>query len=517
MSEVTLPQAIAQMMQPEFYPHGVQEPVTLLQTHASFLLLTGDYVYKVKKSVDFGFLDYSTLEKRHHFCEEELRLNRQIAPQMYLEVVAVTQGDSCLELNGTGEAVEYAVKMRQFPQEALLIEQFDQGQLSLEQIHRLGQVVANFHSQTPTDDDIRSFGEGAKIREAIEKNYQYSERYIGGPQTRRQFEETKAYSDRFFTERSSLFERRMQIDKIRECHGDLHLKNIALWDDQILLFDRIEFNEEFRFVDVMYDIAFAVMDMEARGRQDLGNEFLNTYIEQTGDWEGLQVLPLYLSRQAYVRAKVASLMLDDANISKSEKKIASQTATHYYQVAWQYTQPRQGQLMLMSGLSGSGKSTIARQVARATGAIHIRSDAVRKHLAGIPLQSQGSNEIYTPDMTRRTYARLLELGIMLAGDGFPVILDAKYDRQQLRETAILAARNRGLPLNIIHCTAPVAVLRDRLNQRKGDIADATADLLDTQQQAAEPFSENERAYITPLDTTADIQLQLKQLITRFKS
>ncbi|MBO0349515.1 AAA family ATPase [Phormidium pseudopriestleyi FRX01] len=514
MSQSRLPQAIAQMMQGDFYPHPVQEPVTLMQTHASFILLTGDYVYKVKKSVNFGFLDYSTLEKRHHFCDEELRLNRQIAPQMYLEVVAVTKQGSGLELNGNGESVEYALKMRQFPQEALLIHQFEQGQLTQEQMEQLGQVVAEFHRQTPTNDYIKSFGEVAKIRVAIDNNYKQSQLYIDGPQTRQQFEETKAYSDCFFAERSSQFEQRMQLDKIRECHGDLHFKNIALWDNQIVLFDRIEFNEAFRFVDVMYDIGFAVMDMEARGRQDLANGFLNTYLEQTGDWQGLQVLQLYLSRQAYVRAKVTSLMLDDANIAEDEKEEARGTAAHYYQVAWQYTQPRQGRLILMSGLSGSGKSTIARQLARATGAIHIRSDAVRKHLAGISLQSKGGDEIYSPEMTAQTYARLLELGIMVASEGWTVILDAKYDRQGLREEAIGAARDSGLPLEILHCTAAIAVLCDRLNHRQGDIADATADLLDSQQQTAEPFCEKELPYLTSLDTTGDIEAQLKPLITQ---
>lgn len=514
MSQSKLPQAIAQMMQGDFYPHPVQEPVTLMQTHASFLLLTGDYVYKVKKSVNFGFLDYSTLEKRHHFCNEELRLNQQIAPQMYLEVVPVTQKGNDLELNGKGEPVEYALKMRQFPQEALLIHQFEQGQLTQEQMEQLGKVVAEFHRQTPTNDYIKGFGEVAKIREAIDNNYKQSQAYIDGPQTRQQFEETKAYSDIFFAERTSEFEQRMQTDKIRECHGDLHLKNIALLDNQILLFDRIEFNEAFRFVDVMYDIGFAVMDMEARGRQDLANGFLNTYLEQTGDWQGLQVLRLYLSRQAYVRAKVSSLMLDDANINEEEKEEARQTAADYYQLAWQYTQPRPGRLMLMSGLSGSGKSTIARQLARATGAIHMRSDAVRKHLAGIPLQSTGSDEIYSAEMTAQTYGRLLELGIMAASEGWTVILDAKYDRQGLREAAIAAARNAGLPLQILHCTAPVAVLRDRLNHRQGDIADATAELLDSQQQTAEPFCEKEIAYVTSLDTTGDIEAQLKSIITQ---
>ena len=229
------------------------------------------------------------------------------------------------------------------------------------------------------------------------------------------------YTDKFFAERSQLFDSRIQNNWIRECHGDLHLRNICFWNDKILLFDCIEFNEPFRFADVMYDTAFAVMDLEARQRKDLGNDFLNTYVEQTGDWEGLQVLPLYLSRQAYVRAKVNSFLLDDPGVPVAVKEEAAATAADYYRQAWEYTKPRQGQLILMSGLSGSGKSTVARQLSRKLGAIHIRSDAERKHLGGIPLQQRGGEELYTAEMTQKTYERLLSLGIMLATEGFAVI------------------------------------------------------------------------------------------------
>jgi predicted kinase len=305
-----------------------------------------------------------------------------------------------------------------------------------------------------------------------------------------------------------LFERRIANNKIRECHGDLHLRNIALWQDKILLFDCIEFNEPFRFVDVMYDIAFTVMDLESRGRRDLGNVFLNTYVEQTGDWEGLQVLPLYLSRQAYVRAKVTSLMLDDTSVSTPEKAQISQTAAHYYKLAWEYTKPRRGKLTLMSGLSGSGKSTAARYLARRTGAIQIRSDAVRKHLGGIPVNERGGQDLYSDEMTARTYGRLLELGIMLGQRGWDVILDAKFDRQNLRTDAINLAQSCGLSLQIVYCTAPMAVLRERLQHRTGDIADATAEILSSQQAEAEPFTELEQISVNIVDTTQDLEVQL---------
>lgn len=497
---------IEAMLQPSFYAHSVSEPIELIQTHISYVFLTGVFAYKVKKAVNFGFLDFSTLEKRQHFCAEELRLNRRGAPELYLEVLPVTQGEHQFKLNGVGEPVEYVLKMLQFPQETLFSTMFEQNELTQLHLEQLGRVVAQYHAQAQTNDHIRSFGEVEQVRDAINKNYQQTKKYVGSLQIQSRFLETKQYTDSFFEERSQLFNSRIESNKIRECHGDLHLRNICLWQEKILLFDCIEFNEPFRFVDVMYDVAFTVMDLEARQRPDLSNIFLNTYVEQTGDWEGLQVLPLYLSRQAYVRAKVNSLLLDDPAVGAAAQQEASVAATRYYQLAWAYTQPRAGQLLLMSGLSGAGKSTVARQLARQIGAIHIRSDAVRKHLAGIALQARGGDELYTAKMNQKTYERLLALGIMLANQGFSVILDAKYDRQQLRLDALNQAQFHKLPVQILHCTAPVEVLRERLQKRAGDIADATAELLVAQQAAAEPFSVFEQTYVKTIDTTKPLNV-----------
>ena len=511
MTETALPVLIQQMLQPGFYPHEVTEPIQLIQTHISYVLLTGEYAYKLKKPVNFVFLDCSTLEKRQHFCQEELRLNRRGAAELYLEVLPISQtGDNDFELAGTGQTVEYVLKMRQFPQETLLSSMFDAGALEESHLAELGRVVALYHEKAEINDYIRSFGELAQVRAAIDENYQQTEKYIGGPQTQVQFDETKAYSYRFCVEREELFSQRIRDDFIRECHGDLHLRNIALWQDKMLAFDCIEFNEPFRFVDVMYDVAFTVMDLEARLRQDLGNAFLNSYVEQTGDWEGLQVLPLYLNRQAYVRAKVTSFLLDDPEIPAEMKQEASKTAADYYTQAWEYTKPRQGKLMIMSGLSGSGKSSTARYLSRQLGAIQIRSDAVRKHLAGIPLQERGTDEIYTPEMTQKTYGRLLNLGIILAKQGFCVILDAKYDQHSLRQEVIRQAKLNNIPLKIIQCEAPIEILKQRLKDRIGDdIADATADLLTSQLEKAESITTEEKKYLTTVDTTQPLETQLK--------
>ncbi|WP_041238311.1 AAA family ATPase [Gloeothece citriformis] len=501
MNSVTLSQLIEHLKNPEFYPHAVETPIQVVQTHISVVFLTGEYAYKLKKPVNFGFLDFSTLDKRDYFLNQELTMNKPVASDIYLEVLPITRDGENLKLGGTGDPIEYVLKMRQFPQNCLFSSLFEEGKLTENLIKNLGKLVADFHSQTRTDEYIKQFGEVEKIKEAFDENYQQTEKYIEIAQTQKQFEETKTYTDKFFQDNQDLFKQRREQDKIRECHGDLHLKNICLWNDKIYLFDRIEFNEPFRFVDVMYDIGFAVMDLDAKGRKDLGNIFLNTYIEQTGDWEGLQVLPLYQSRQAYVRAKVTSFLLDDPSVDESTKQEAIKSASDYYRLAWGYTQHKSGKLILMCGLSGSGKTTVAQKLATEINAIHIRSDAVRKHLAGISLSQRGTEAIYTAEMSQKTYDRLLELGTMLVKIGYPVILDAKYDRREWRSAAIAFAESHQIPLEILHCSAPLEMLSDRLKARTTDISDATPNLLASQQANFEPFSETELPYVKTIDTT----------------
>jgi uncharacterized protein len=514
MSETTLPPVIQAMLEPSFYPHPTTGDIQLIQTHVSSVLLTGDFVYKLKKPVNFGFLDFSTLEKRQHFCHEELRLNQRAAAELYLEVLPITQSGDRYELNGSGEIVEFCVKMQQFPQEALLSELFDRNELTEQHIQSLAQAVAAFHAKAEINDHIRSYGTVAKVRQAFDENYEQSAGFIdmngsGGPQTQAQFDATKAYTDKLFAEKAAMLEDRISQNKIRECHGDLHLRNIALWQNRLWLFDCIEFNEPFRCVDTMYDVGFTCMDLDARQRPDYSNLFLNTYLEQTGDYEGLQVLPLYLSRQAYVRAKVTSFLLGDPAIPAAVKQESAKTAAEYYQLAWAYTQrPTSGKLIVMSGLSGSGKSTLAKALATQHNAILLRSDAIRKHIAGISVNDRGSDSIYTAEMTTKTYDRLLELGLMLVQQGYTVILDAKYDRQSLRQTVLDQAKTHNISPTILHCDAPLDVLKSRVADRTGDIADATVAVLE--QQTMEAFSEVEQEFVKSIDTTQPIAAQLDQ-------
>lgn len=500
----SLPSSLTPLLQPDIYPHPVCQPITLIQTHASYLFLTGDYVYKVKKSVNFGFLNYSTLAARKHFCEEELRLNRRTAPDLYLGVVCITQVGDRVELNGEGDPIDYAVKMKQFPQDGLFSEQLRTGQLTPARMRQLATAVTQLHRSAATNPHIRTYGSVEQIRRAFDESYAQTQVYVGRGQTEDQLRATQAYTDARFAHQGDYFLARVTQDKIRECHGDLHLGNICLWNDRVFLFDAIEFNDAFRYVDTMYDVAFVVMDCTAQGRPDLGIIFLNEYLEQTGDWEGLSVLGLYLCRQAYVRAKVTSFLLDDPTLEAMARQAIQSKAAGYYRLAWQYTLPRQGRLILMSGLSGSGKSTVARYLAPQIGAIQIRSDAVRKHLAGIELHERGEASLYSREMSEATYARLLALGLALAQGGETVILDATYDRVMRRRVVIAAAIAAAIPVTILVCEAPADVIRDRLRKRRGDIADATVEVMAGQQTTAEALTPEEKPYSIRVDTTGNL-------------
>jgi aminoglycoside phosphotransferase family enzyme/predicted kinase len=413
-------------------------------------------------------------------------------------------------MSDAGKIVEYTVKMRQFPQSTLLSHLFEQGELSEDLLRQLAEAIADFHLKAETNDYIREFGTVANVRQSIDENYEQTTGFIGGPQTQRQFDETKAYTDQFFATQQALLQQRIDHGKIRACHGDLHLNNICYWQSQLLLFDCIEFNEPFRYADVMFDIAYIIMDLTVQGRRDLAATFLSHYVECTGDWEGLQVLPLYVSRQSYVRAKVTSFLLGDPSVDKDTKQAASDKAAKYYTLAWSYVQPQAGQLLAMSGLSGAGKSTVAKTLSRELGAIYIRSDAVRKHLAGIPLQSRGDDSLYTPEMSQQTYARLTELGGLLASLGYTVILDAKFDRVTTRQLAIAQAKAHKIPLTIVNCDAPAAILAQRVRDRQNDIADATVAVLANQQ--LEPFTTAEKSYVKKVDTTQPLPPQLATIV-----
>lgn len=502
---MSLPAFVEALLTPAAYPHAVTSPIQLLQTHISYVFLTGDYAYKVKKPADFGFLNFTTLEKRLFYCREELRLNRRLASDLYLAVVPIVAvGDRYFvadpqDLPAGAEVIDYAVQMRQFDQSQLFSHLFAANQVTPHLIESLGKELAHFHRAAATDPHISEFGSPRAIAQVINNCHALAAQFVGRCQSPEQYAAIQAFTDDFLTRHQEWLVQRQAAGKIRECHGDLHLNNICLYNGRVQIFDCIEFNEEFRNIDVIYDAAFLLMDLEFRGRGDLANLFLNTYLEWSGDYAGAVLLPLYLCIRAYIRGNVNALALNDPAISEAEKAQIQATAAAYYEAAYRYTQPRQAKLYVMCGLSGAGKSTRGRGLAQAEQAIQIRSDAVRKHLAGLPLDRRSSDfpqvDLYSEAMTQKTYNQLLAYAELLLRQGQTVILDAKYDRVALRQPVIALAEKLQVPLEIHFCNAPPEELRRRLSDRQGDIAEATPDLIAAQVASFESFLPEEEPYV----------------------
>jgi predicted kinase len=373
------------------------------------------------------------------------------------------------------------VHMKQFPSGQLFSERLKNGQLDLGHMAALGRKVAQFHAQCTTNEKILSFGTVPVVRRAYDENYAQTEKYIApGIQTRQQLDETRKYTDNYFLTKQHLFQKRIEKRMIKEGHGDLHLRNITLDGDDIVLFDCIEFSEEFRFIDTMYDIGFVVVGLESKGRTDMSNEFLNEYLERTGDWDGVEILRIYLTRQAYVKAKVKSFTYDDDNVEEEVKTEFIRDAKIYYTLAWKYTQVTPGRVFVMCGLSGSGKSFVAKKLCVKYNAVLVRSDAVRKHLCHVPLDDHNDKEIYTSEVSQMTYEYLRDIGCKLVPEGWNVVLDATYSKKSYREDVIKKCHENKIDMKIVYCTAPVEELRRRVRQRKGDITDATESVLEMQ-------------------------------------
>lgn len=493
---------IDQMREPEFYAHEVDAPIEVVQTHISFVVLTGPYAYKIKKPVDLGFLDFTTLEKRHHYCLEELRLNQAFAPDLYLEVVSIYERDGRYTLHRSGEdckVVEYAVRMRQFAESDLLINVFDRGEIDLDFAGRLGARIAAVHEAAPVVRPAGSFGSAEAMAESVRQNFETIRPFAGPIVPQQLFEDLRTFLDTFIEENRRLFERRLEEGRIRECHGDLHLRNICLHEGRIELFDRIEFNDAFKNIDVMYDLAFLLMDIRYRGGRGIANRLLNAYLETTGDYSGALMLPFYQSVRALIRGEVALLLSADQDVDAPRREQAGKDGLRHLEHALEFTHATQGRLIVTCGLSGSGKSTFARTLSQRIDAIHIRSDAVRKHLAGVDLSEHGE-AIYSEAYSTATYSKLIERGILLAERGFSVILDAKFDRRELRRKLVEKATSFDLPVRFVHCHAPLDVLKKRLTRRFADVSDATEDLIDSQAMHFESFEGEEKETLISLDT-----------------
>lgn len=326
---------IAALMEPEAY-EGVIGSVKVVQTHISFVFLTETFVYKVKKAVNFGFLDFSTLEKRRFFCEKELDLNRRLCEDMYLEVVPINlSADNSIKINGPGETVEYALKMRRLPQEKIMSTLIEKNQVDKALIDRIAKIIADFHSKAQTNSYIGEFGSLTTIKVNWDENFDQTKDVIGKTISKADYDFIQSKVNNFMETNQALFEKRVVEGKIKDCHGDIHSGNIFV-TDKIYIFDAIEFNDRFRYSDTTSDIAFLAMDLDYKHKPDLSNYLINRYVEYSKDTELAKLLPFYKCYRAYVRGKVTGFKLNDSNINPQEKTLATQEAKTYFNLATTY-------------------------------------------------------------------------------------------------------------------------------------------------------------------------------------
>ena len=329
-----LPEMVEALLNPQIYPDAT-DGVELVQTQISFAFLTDRYVYKVKKPVDFGFLDYTTLEKRLFYCQREVELNRRLSPDVYLGVVKITQEKGSFTVNGEGTAIEYAVKMRRLPQEGMMNVLLAQNLVSPEMVASVAQKLAAFHREAETNESISAYGGLDTITQNTDENFTQTEKYIGQTVSRSQYERIKNFTNKFMEDNTALFQKRMAEGRIRDCHGDLHAAHIC-FRPQLAIYDCIEFNDRFRYCDVASEVAFLAMDLDRHHQADLSRHFVAAYVAQSQDEEMLKLLDFYKCYRAYVRGKVESFQLDDPYTSEEEKTRVSASARRYFELAESY-------------------------------------------------------------------------------------------------------------------------------------------------------------------------------------
>ncbi|MGW8247619.1 MAG: bifunctional aminoglycoside phosphotransferase/ATP-binding protein [Acidiferrobacterales bacterium] len=500
---------IQALQNPALYEHPIDK-FEVIETHISWVLLTGEYVYKIKKPVDFGFLDFSTLEKRHHFCEEELRLNQRLAPKLYLEVVSITGSEEQPKINGPGEPIEYAVKMRQFPQSAQLDRLLAAGQLQPGIIDRLADKVAQFHQSIKSVEADSPYGDIDHLKLPMLENFTQIREAIDAADVKPTLDALEQWTRVHFLELAPAIAERKADGFVRECHGDMHLRNIALWQDEIVVFDCIEFNPNLYWIDVVSEIAFLIMDLEDREQEALAQRFLNRYLETTGDYYGLRLLPFYKVYRAMVRAKVDALRLkQEGEREQTGSSDYQQTFREFHQyllLAERYIQPARPVLLINYGLSGSGKSVTTRQLAEALPAIQLRSDIERKRLFKVPpfgVASIDREVLYSAEAHDRTYARLEEIARGLLHAGYTVIVDAANLHRQRRQQFVELADSMHVPYLVLDFEAEEAILQQRIEERartREDVSDATITVLQQQLADHEPISDDEQAYTIEIDT-----------------
>jgi hypothetical protein len=505
--DVASTQLVEALQNAQCYPHPVTR-VTLVETHISWVLLTGQYVYKIKKPVLFTFVDFSTLKKRRWFCEEEVRLNRRLAPQLYLGVVPITGSSSKPHMDGEGTPIEFAVKMKQFLPDHEFSKLLSAGEIDEQVISQLADRIGNFHSRIEPAPETSSYGIPDMIWQSMEECFGEISLDLLPLPIQKYLQQINEWTRREWITMSSALEQRKSSGFIRECHGDLHLGNIALSDGQIYVFDALEFEPRLRWIDVLSEVAFLVMDLESKDRMDLAYLFLNRYLEVTGDYAGMTVFRLYEVYRALVRAKVAGLRLAQVVKGCVDWENFRAEMIKYIELAHRLILPVSPLLILMHGVSGTGKTTVSTEVLKTLVTLRVRSDVERKRIHGEThkraVRKETTESLYDPAMTHATYARLLDHANTMLKARYSIVVDATFLRVAQRQPFIQLAHDRQISFVILDVWAPEEVLAERIKRRakqRADASDATIEVMEGQKAIEEPLTEDERPYVIRMDST----------------
>jgi aminoglycoside phosphotransferase family enzyme/predicted kinase len=493
--------------------------VRLVQTHVSFLFITDNHVYKIKKPVDFGFLNFTTLDRRRFYCEEEVRLNRRLCPDMYLGVVELRESTGGVSFRGQGSVLEYAVKMKRLPAERMLDRLLEEGGVSGEEMRSIARTIADFHLRAERSGEIDAYGSVEVVLRNWEENFRQTADFVSETLEDRDLELIRDWVERFVGDHLALFERRVAEGFVRDCDGDMHGENICL-TDRVYIFDCIEFNPRFRYSDTAADIAFLLMDVEYRGRRDLAEILLDEYLRVTGDTGMKGVLDFYLVYRAFVRGKVESFRLRDAQISGQEKDVARERAARHFRLARGYILRRRLNpgLTLFSGLMGAGKSTLARELSFQLGLDLVSSDVLRKEMAGLSSTARrrdGYNQgLYSAESTSATYDEMYRRAEEALKAGRGIIIDASFSRRSERLRFASLARAGGAPFTLFHAVCPEGVVKRRLESRTDDPfepSDGRWELLSFQRRDFEPLAPPDDAWVE-MDTSVPVGESIDRIL-----
>ena len=504
------------LMAPAAFEHPVTS-VDLIETHISWVILTNDTVYKIKKPLVLDFLDFGDLERRRFFCEEEIRLNRPWAPEIYIDVVPITLENDRPRFGGAGMPIEYAVRMHRFDQSLRLDQQLEHDKLTVLDMKELGQAIATRHAAAPAANPRQRKHLLAINIEFMRDNFAALEGFIDNDV----LASLSAWNERELDNVHGLLGRRFDDGFVRDCHGDLHLANLVRLPSGITTFDCIEFNSDLRTIDVICDIAFLVMDLVARQRHDLAAHFLNRYLEQSGDYAGVALPDLYFVYRCLVRAKVAAIRSEEED-SDADRQADLVEAHRYCDMALKQISKPTPVLIIMSGLSGSGKTRVSGELMAAMPAIRVRSGIERKRMFGLDETEDSASDIdkgiYTPATSRKVYSHLIETACSILRFHHNVILDAAFLHADECERAIRAARECGFPTVIVRVEAPIEVLRERIRRRaqaSSDASEADVAVLEHQLASAEPLPARTEEHVIVCDNSGDVDVAaLKKKIRR---